>query len=185
MARGVLEHTRLKGAIKDERRYRAAYATVQAEQEKKKILARAEVPFKTRLEEKFLEMIEKIDPLELAAIGALTITIKPVIEQLPEAIQLVATGPSLFGIPSQVVEAVKEGNIFTIKNPFTGEVIWSWTIGTEQASTPDNGQSIEKQMQTFENQVKVWAISYLTAFMLIRHGGDILTIAKSFLKVLP
>jgi len=168
VGRGVHEKTKIKKDIKY-----AAKATAAAE------VAATEAKYKTlnkflpeRIQEALIACIEKIDPLEVAAIGGMAFLIKPVIQKIPEVANYLASNLP-FGL-DLAVESFQDGEIviFEIKNPFTGEIIWKYSIPVE-GSEPVNTDVAQRIPD-----LNAWILAIVISIIVIKYP-EVLKMAEN------
>lgn len=168
MGRGKHESTKIKNDIKY-----AAKATAAAEK------AALDAKFKTwskylpqRIQEALISCLEKIDPIEIAAIGGLAFLIKPLIQKIPEVANYLAANLP-FGI-DLLVESFQEGEIviFEIKNPLTGEILWKYSIPAE-GSTPVN-----TDVAQYIPDLNAWILAIVIAIIVVKYP-EVLKMAEN------
>lgn len=152
MARGRL----LKTKVKEEKALTSARTKAYY---KSKAVAIDKLSFFSLIKQSIPKVLDKIDPLELAAVGSLTFLIKPIIQKIPEVANYM-TANLPFGLDI-AVESFQEGsiNIFTLKNPITGEIIYSFSIPIE-GSTPVN-TDIARRIPDISAYLFAFALSLL------------------------
>jgi len=167
MPRGITEATKLKQALKTERRYQAAYATVSAEQKLKALQAIGKLDIMLVLKGKFLDALDRLDPLELVAFLGTTYIIKQGIEWT----ETVIADPS------------NAKTLIMLINPFLG-LLYSQIV---QSPPPEVQKKIEQAMDSLPAELFEWLLSATAAFFIVRYGkqaiGSVIDQAKSLLGI--
>jgi len=168
LGRGIHEKTKIKKDIKY-----AAKATAAAE------AAATEIKYKTlnkylpeRIQDALITALEKIDPLEIAAIGGLAFLIKPVIQKIPELANYLTANVPFGG--QLLIESFQENEIiiFSIKNPFTGEIIWKWSIPAEGSTPPST------EVAAPIPDLNAWVLAFVIALIVIKYP-EVLKMAEN------
>lgn len=116
-----------------------------------------------KLRESFLKMLEKVDPLEVIAIGGLTVLIKPILPKLVLAQEL----------SSQVI--------------IDWWKIWAFPLfGMPTAGQP--GQPTLEELlakhESGEMDLFYWTLSFVVAFIIIRYGDKILELGSNVANII-
>jgi len=167
MPRGKLESTKLREALKVERRYQAAYATVSAEQKLKSLQAIGKLDIMLVLKGKFLDALDRLDPLELVAFLGTTYIIKQGIEW----------GETIIANPSNAK------TLIMLVNPFLGALYGLITPNPP----PEVVKKIEEALDSLPAELFEWLLSATAAFFIVRYGkqaaGGVIEQAKSLLGI--
>ena len=123
------------------------------------------------IQDRLEKIIDRIDPLETVAVLGTTFIVKTMLLDRMEEVAKLYRG-NVGGIPfgmGLIIESVrKEGvTILAIKNPFTGEVIWEWTIG-EKLSESEPEALLGGVPDWYQ-----WIIAFAIAYMIVKHGGEL------------
>jgi len=161
MGRGIHEKTKIKKDIKY-----AAKATAAAE------AAATEIKYKTlnkylpeRIQEKIIDMLENIDPIETAAIFGTTFVVKYCIdtsEELRGKIEA-TTGLNLWDLLVSI----------TTPNWGIAKTIQAWLSGETRDKTPEEIEEFAQNYEGFFPDWFDWLIAFGIAFIVVRHGDVI------------
>jgi len=127
-----------------------------------------------QLREYIKKWLDKIDPIELAAITGATIIVHDVLFKADEFIRQVEVWKQSEKIQTKIIAS---GGIFGFEGGIALEIV--------KAIFPDlfqkaYGDKPEVEQRTLTGELTLWFVAFAIAYYGIKHGADLLNVARMF-----